>query len=284
MSLNNFIPTVWSGMILAALMKSHVFASPLVINRDYEGEITAKGDSVKINTIGDVTVRDYTRNTNIEAPETLDDASQTLLIDQAKYFNFAIDDLDKAQQTPKVIAEATLRASYGLKDAQDTYIASLYTDIASANFIGSDASPTSLTTAASAYDNLVALGVLLDESDVPSDERFVIVPPWMEGLMLKDERFVSFGTGGNTETRTNGAIGRAAGFDIFKSNNIPNVSGAKYKVVAGHRMGWSLAEQIVDVEGFRPEARFADAVKGLHVYGAKVVRPTALACLVASKT
>lgn len=283
MSLNNFIPSVWSGMILAALMKSHVFASPGVISRDYEGEITGKGDSVKINSIGDVTVKDYTKDTDIDAPETLDDASQILVIDQQKYFNFAIDDIDKAQQTPKVMEEASNRAAYGLKDVLDSYLASLYTDIASGNFIGSDGSPTVIDTAAKAYENLVDLGVLLDESDVPSDGRFAVIPPWYEGRMLKDERFVSFGTTGNAEALANGAIGRAAGFTIYKSNNVSAAS-SKWKIIAGHPMGWNVAEQIVQVEAFRPERRFSDALKGLHVYGAKVTRPTALACLVASKS
>lgn len=283
MSLNNFIPTVWSGMILADLMKSHVFASPGVISRDYEGEISGMGDSVKINSIGDVTVKDYTKNADIDVPETLDDASQILVIDQQKYFNFAIDDIDKAQQNPKVMEQASDRAAYGLKDVLDSYLASLYTDIASGNFIGSDGSPTAITTAALAYDSLVDLGVLLDESDVPSDGRFAVVPPWYEGRMLKDERFVSFGTTGNADTLANGAIGRAAGFTIYKSNNVSAAS-SKWKIIAGHPMGWNVAEQIVQVEAFRPERRFSDALKGLHVYGAKVTRPTALACLVASKS
>jgi hypothetical protein len=282
MSLNNLIPTVWSGMILAALMKSHVFASEGVISRDYEGEITGFGDSVKINSIGDVTVKDYTKNTDIDAAEVLDDASQILVIDQQKYFNFGIDDIDQAQQNPKVMAEATSRAAYALKDTLDTFLASLYTDIATANFIGSDGSPTVIDTAAKAYENLVDLGVLLDESDVPTDGRFVVVPPWYEGRMLKDERFVSFGTQGNADTLANGAIGRAAGFIVYKSNNISAAS-SKWKIIAGHKMGWNLAEQIVKVEGYRKERGFSDGLKGLHVYGAKVVRPTALACLIASK-
>lgn len=283
MAINNFIPTVWSGMILAALMKSHVFASPGVISRDYEGEITGKGDSVKINSIGDVTVKDYTKNTNIDDPEVLDDASQILVIDQQKYFNFQVDDIDKAQQNPKVMGEATDRAAYGLKDVLDSYLASLYTDIAAANFIGSDGSPTVIDTAAKAYENLVDLGVLLDESDVPSDGRFIVVPPWFEGRMLKDDRFVSFGTSGNVDRLVNGAIGEAAGFTIYKSNNVSAAS-SKWKIIAGHPMGWNLAEQIVQTEAFRPEKRFSDAIKGLHVYGAKVTRPTALACLIASKS
>lgn len=283
MAINNFIPTVWAGMLLAALQKAHVFASPGVISRDYEGDITSMGDSVKINAIGDVTIKDYTKSTDIDAPETLDDASQILLIDQQKYFNFAIDDIDKAQQNPKVMTEAMNRSAYSLRDVLDGFLAGLYTDISANNFVGTDGSPTALTSAALAYEALVDLGTKLDEADVPSDGRFCVIPPWVEGLMLKDQRFVSFGTSANVDNLANGRIGRAAGFDIYKSNNIKASSG-KWRCIAGHPMGWNLAEQIINVEAYRPERRFGDAVKGLHVYGAKVTRPYALACLVASKS
>ena len=82
----------------------------------------------------------------------------------------------------------------------------------------------------------------------------------------------------------NGLIGRAAGFDVYRSNQVPNVAGVKHKVIAGHRSAWSRAQQLLETEAYRPERRFADALKGLHVYGAKVVRPDNLACLVASDT
>ncbi len=284
MSLHNFIPTIWAGALLRNLNNVHIFAAEDVINRDYEGDITGKGDTVKINSIGRVTVSDYTKDTDIAAPEALDDASQVLTIDKAKYFNFAIDDIDKAQQLPKVMSAAMGEAAWGLSDAADLYIAGKYTDIASGNFIGSDGSPKTVNTTAGnlAYDYLVDLGVILDTKNVPKEGRWAILPPWMIGLLLKDERFVSFGTGQNVDNLTNGMVGRAAGFNIKMSNNIPNIAAAKYKVMAGHKIAWSYAEQILETEAYRPERRFADALKGLHVYGAKVTRPDALACLVAS--
>jgi len=129
---------------------------------------------------------------------------------------------------------------------------------------------------------LVDLGVLLDEKYIPAEGRWAIVPPWYHGLLLKDQRFVSFGTEQNLATLRNGRVGMAAGFTILKSPLVPNTSGAKYKILAGHSMAITLAEQIMNVEAYRPQLRFGDAVKGLMVYGAKVVRPMSLACLTAS--
>lgn len=285
MAIDNFIPTLWAGTLLDFLKKSHVYASPGVISRDYEGTISGAGDSVKINTLGPVTVGNYTKNTNISDPETLDDAQQTLLIDKSKFFNFQVDDIDKAQQNPKVMEQAMQNAAYALRDTMDSIIAALYTDASATNAIGTDGSPTAISTAALGYETLVDLGVKLDEANVPTEGRFVVLPSWYRGRLLKDERFVSFGTDPNRMALMNGAIGEAAGFNIFVSNNVPYTSGSpntKYKIIAGHPSGWNLAEQIVMVEAYRPEKRFADAVKGLHVYGVKVTRPDCLAVLTAN--
>jgi len=124
---------------------------------------------------------------------------------------------------------------------------------------------------------------LLDESNTPIEGRFVVVPAWFHGLLLKDDRFVSSGTFRGDNTLANGNVGEAAGFTILKSNNVPNTSGAKFKLVAGHSIATSYAEQIVDVQTYKPEKRFGDAVKGLHIYGAKVLRPTNLAMIIADK-
>jgi hypothetical protein len=286
MAIDNFIPEVWASELLVNLNKAHVYGAPGVVNRDYEGEITAGGDTVRINSIGRVTVGDYTKNTDIAAAETLTDAQATLLIDKQKFFNFQIDDIDKAQQNPKVMAAAMREAGYGLRNAVDTAIAALYADAASANLIGSTGTPkTDLATAGKPYEYLVDLGVLLDNADVPGDGRFAIVPPWFEGYMLKDARFVGNGTAENTANLSNGRIGRAAGFDLYKSTNVPYAAGPiKYRVIAGHPMAWSLASQVTSMEAYRPQARFADAVKGLLVFGAKVVRPDCLAVLTANPT
>lgn len=284
MSIFNFIPSVWAAEILKALDTMLVYASPLVCNTDYEGEITQAGDTVRITTLGDVTVKDYTRNADMDAPEELTDAALALLIDQQKYFNFQLDDIDKRQAMEGLREEAARRAAYGLRKAMDSFVASKYTDIAAANFDGSDASPITGFNASStkAYDKLVDLGTTLDETDTPEDGRWAIVPPWFHGYLEKDARFTGYGTEQNRRTLENGVIGAAAGFTILKSNQVPNVAGAKHKIIAGHKDGWSRATQLLQVEGYRPERRFADAMKGLHVYGAKVVRPSNLACLVAS--
>ncbi|HEX8638217.1 MAG TPA: P22 phage major capsid protein family protein, partial [Pyrinomonadaceae bacterium] len=197
-----------------------------------------------------------------------------LLIDQAKYFNFKVDDIDKVQTNANVMAEAMSRAGYGLRDKVDIFIAASHILVPSANLLGTDVSPI-VPTKADAYDYLVDLNTKLDEANVPAEGRFAIVPPWFEGLLLKDNRFVAAGTSKTDEVLRNGLIGRAAGFDIYKSNNTPNTNGTLYKVIAGHPMAYSFAEQIVKTEAYRPEKSFADAVKGMHVYGGKLVRPSA---------
>ena len=286
MAINNFIPAVWSAQLLTALRKNLVYAN--LCNRDYEGEIRAYGDQVKINSLGDVSVGQYSKNTDISAAQTLTDAQRILEINQSWYFNFQIDDVDKAQQKPKVMEEAMRNAAYALADKADQYVAGLYTEISGTNTIGSDASPISIAVAAgqstaAAYEKLVDLAVKLDEANVPKAARWVVLPPWYHGILLKDSRFISAGTLKTDEVLANGFVGRAAGFDIYTSNNVPNTSNALYKVISGYSGAWSYAEQIADVEAYRPERRFADAVKGLHLYGAKVTRPLGLALLVCSK-
>lgn len=279
----DFIPTVWAARLLVALEKSLVYGQTNVCNRDYEGEVRASGNTVKIASIGDVTVDDYTKDTDIGDPETLTDAEQTLLIDQAKFFNFYVDSIDRAQQNVNALDEAMRRASWSLRDYADTFLAGIMeAAVLTGNKIGSTGTP-KVPTKDDAYEYLVDLGVLLDEANVPIEGRFVVVPAWFHGLLLKDERFVKAGTRRSDIAIRNGEVGEAAGFSILKSNNVPNTTGEKYKILAGHSIATSYVEQIVDVQTYKPEKRFGDAVKGLHVYGGKVVRPTALAMLIANK-
>lgn len=287
MSLSNFIPTLWSSKLAIAMDKALVYASQMVINRDYEGEIKNAGDSVRINTIGDPTIKSYTKNTNIDAPETLTDAGQTLLVDQQDYFNFAVDDIDAVQQKPKVMNEAMRRAGYKLRDDVDQYIASLVSGAGLTSGLGDDTTPkvpSANTAGTTVYEYLVDMGVLLDEQSAPTTGRWVILPMWMHGLLLKDNRFVNYGTDMNRQSLAEGNVGRAAGFEVLISNNVPNTSGTKYKVLAGHPVAWTFASQLLKIEAFRPELRFSDALKGLHVYGAKVIHPECLALGTFSKT
>lgn len=280
MSAKNFIPTVWSAALLRSLRNSLVYGQMGVVNTRYEGEIRSFGDSVKINSFGDPTVKDYTRNANMDDPEELPNGSQFLLIDQAKYFNFSIDDVDAAQASVELMGEGMRNAGFALRDVADSFLANLMVG-AAAGAVGSTASPKTIADAGDAYEYLVDLGVVLDEANVAVEGRWVIAPPWFHGLMLKDSRFVT-ATPGQDETRRNGRVGKAAGFEILVSNKVPNAS-SNYKVLAGTGEATSYAEQILQLEAYRPEKRFADALKGLHVYGAKVVRPNGLAVLTVTR-
>lgn len=284
-TVDNFIPAIWSARILAALRPALVYASDLVANRDYEGEIAQAGDRVHINSVGDPTIFDYTKNTDMPAAEELTDDQRTLVVTESRGFNFQLDDVDAAQARGAIMNQAMQNAAFGLRDQADQFAAGHHTDVDAANLLGADGSPISIASASDAYDNLVELGVVLDEADVPTDRRFVVVPPWYHGLLLQDDRFVSFGTSDNRATLENGMVGAAAGFTIAKTNNVPigdeGLAEEHNKVIAGYPGALSYAEQIPpeQTEAYRPERRFADAVKGLHLYGAHLVRTDGWAVL-----
>ena len=300
----NMIPEIWSQELLRNLRRTLVYAN--LANTDYDGDISKMGDTVRINAIGDITVSSYTKDTSIGSPQTLTDAQTILQITQAKFFNFAVDDVDKAQGNPQVMAEAMSWAAYRLKFNIDTFVAGLYTDASATNLIGSSASPVTLAAATQAnigagttlYDELVVLDQLLTQADVPNDaDRFCVMPAWGRTLLSQDIRFTSFNTEAALAARMTGSvddgqggpppaggyIGKIDNLSVYISNNAPHIggtvgaTGSQDVFLAGHRMAWSFADNVQSVEGYRPPDRFADAVKGLHLYGAKVVRPQALA-------
>lgn len=279
MSIATFIPEVWSKTLLSALQKKMVYGD--LCNRDYEGEISAAGDTVRINTIGRPTIGDYVPNSTSITPEQVQSDEQVLVIDKSKYFAFLVDDVDARQAAGDVMGKAMAEAAYGLADVVDQYIAGLYTGVASANALGT----ISITSADLAYQKLVALRTKLNEANVPAEGRWVVLPAWYTALLLDNSKFVAnpafSGSGGNL---LNGVVGRAAGFDIRESNNVPLVTGDDWAVMAGTNAAISFAQQINKVEAYRPQSSFSDAVKGLHVYGYKLVRPDGIATMVASVT
>ena len=272
MAVKNFIPTLWSARLLANLDNAHVLGN--IVNRDFEGEIKQHGDRVKINLMGDVTIGDYD-GTDIDGPEDLTSEQRELLIDQRKYFNFQVDDVDQAQANVGLMDKGMARASQALSEVVDKAIAQKYVE--AGKQVGTDEAPVSLT-AENIYDNIVDLGVALDETNTPRDGRFIAVPAYVHGLLQKSDAFVS----ANNEVAKNGLVGKVAGFDVFVSNNIVKVEDND-KILAGHKMAITMAEQILEVEAYRPEKRFSDAVKGLHVYGIAVTQPDALAVLTATR-
>lgn len=276
MSIATFIPELWSARLLYALEKSHVAAN--LVNRDYEGIIRQQGDTVHINTIGAVTVNSYTKNTDINDPEILATEDQTLVIDQSKYFNFQIDDVDAAQIAGSIMDTAMGRAAYALNDVSDAFLLGVMaTGAASDNII----TGVNLT-ADNVYAYIVALRTKLDKANVPMADRSVTVPPEVYALLLQDDRFVKASSGDTANAvLLNGEVGKCAGFTVYMSNNVP-VSEGTFSIVASVPYATTYAEQIISTEAYRMEKRFADAVKGLHVYGAKVTDGKALAVLQAT--
>lgn len=287
MSIATFKPEVWSAVLLASLKKKLVFGG--LVNTDYEGEIAEFGDTVTINSVGRPTISTYTPNSTTIVPEQLTTAERKLVIDQAKYFAFYIDDVDARQARGSLMPAALMEAAYGMADVADQYIAGLYTGTQAANNLGT----ISVTSASpdNAYDLvLVPLKVALDDANVPTEGRWVVVPPWFHGRLLRDDRFIradasgqGFGNGGQPASQT-GFVGRAAGMEIYVSNNCPFPGGDDNIVIAGVNMAISFANQISKTEAYRPQNAFEDAIKGLQLYGAKLIRPDALAVCQASQT
>ncbi len=279
MAINNFIPAMWAGSVLKNLNDAHVWGK--CCNSDYEGEIRGQGSSVKINSIGHITVRSYTRNADIGGPDELEDASQVLLITEADEFNFAIDDVDDAQANVKLMGPATAEAGWSMADVADRFIKdTVYAGIptAASNTL---TTITGLgTTPTKAYEALVDLDVALNKTNTPPGDRWVVMPYELEGVLRKDDRFVSFGTPENRSLLTRGTpIGMAGGLTVYCSNIFPVNGSSQNVMVAGYKGAVTYASQMEKTEAYRPQLRFADALKGLHVYGAKVTRPSNLACV-----
>ena len=277
MSTSKFIPTIWSARILAALEKQLVYTN--FFNRDYEGEIRDAGDTVKIGLVGAPTVKKYTKGSEIAAPDDVTVTDATLTIDQADYFNIAVDDVDAAQSKINLLESASSQTGYAFGDVTDQYLAGLLV-AGTGGTIGTKSSPKSITDAKpeDAYNLLVDLKVALDRQNCPTMGRICVVPPEFEGFMLKDSRFVAKSTSESNQRLTDGTIYKCAGFEIHVSNNAPHDdkggsgSTTVYDVIAGCDQSGTYAEQILNTEAYRPEKSFKDAVKGLHVYGAKVLR------------
>lgn len=282
MSVNSFIPEVWAAMLLASLKKNLVYAQAPVVNRNYEGEIAEAGDTVTINSVSRPTIGTYVPNVTQITPERLTTAQRKLVITESKYFAFEVDDVDARQAAGDVMPEALRESAYGLRDVADQFVAALYTAAQAANQLGT----VGVTTGALAYTLLKDLKVKLDEADVPDEGRWVVVPPWFHGLLLEEPKFVDSHSLPDVARAglLNGQVGRAAGFDILMSNNTPNPTADHNVVTAGYPGAITYAEQINKVEGYRPEDSFSDALKGLHLYGAKLIRPAGIATAVADPT
>jgi len=292
---NNFMPEVYSKKVLNFFRKASV--AEAITNTDYAGEISAFGDSVKIIKEPVITVDQYERGGSVTAT-TLTDNEVTLVVDTANAFKFIVDDIESSMSHVNFKEVASSSAAYALRDAFDTgVIAKLFAGVpASApnHILGSD-SATDL--AAGTFDGTGNLDIgyasgehdpidvlshmarLLDEQSVPEEGRwFLANPEFYEQLVQTSSKLMSVDFNAGQGSIRNGLVssGKLRGFDMYKTNNIAATTNAAGKCIAGHISSTCTAQTIINTEVVRDTASFGDIVRGLHVYGAKVLRPEAL--------
>lgn len=268
MAISNFIPTLWSETLYSELKNNYVAVR--LCNRDFEGEIRGEGDRVKIVGVGPVTVFDYQKNSDMPAPEVLTDSERTLIIDQAKGFNFCIDSIDLAQSKKTLMQGAMKEASDALADVADSYIYSL-TDSA-VREIDNDA-----VTSESILATISDARRMLMEAGVSNSAKISLeVSPAIEQKLVLAKILRSTD---NEKDLSRGYIGTLMGFDIYVTNNIPQNDDGSWRCIARTSRAISFAEQISAVKAYEPELRHGDAVKGLHLYGAKIVYPKEMVVL-----
>lgn len=268
MSVGNFKPTIWSRELLFSL-KKNLIANNLV-NRNYQGEITNEGDTVRIQTPGAVQVRDYT-GSNISF-DAITSTTQSLEIDQAKYFAFLVDDVDQAQANVNLMQAFMVEAAHSLAKQADEFIFESYAEAAEQNVISDGGFSSS-----NAYEQLTEASKLLNEANVPDEGRYIVVDPVGIKALSNDTAFQRASDLGDMVSQMGfQMMGRAAGFNVWMSNNLITDASDVTHYLYGHPIAITFADQILNTEAGRREAGFSDFVKGLHVYGKKVTRPTAL--------
>lgn len=290
-----FIPEVWSSKLLVKFYAATVLAA--ISNTDYEGEIKDMGDKVIIRQTPTITIRDYSKNQSlaVERPEA---ANVELLIDKAKYFNFICDDIDKYQSDIKLLDDWSADASQQMKITVDTAIlADIYSDADSSNSgtsagaktsgynLGTTGSPVVITKS-NVLDVIVDTGSVLDEQDVPEESRWMVIPPWMAGMIKKSDLKDASLTGDGTSTLRNGRIGQIDRYTLYVSNLLTGVTDGSFTcwhIMCGQRHALSFAAQMTKMETLRSETTFGTLVRGLNVYGYEVLKPTALVDLYARK-
>jgi hypothetical protein len=283
-----FIPEIWSGKLLIKFYEATVIAA--ITNTDYEGEIKDVGDKVIIRQVPDITIRDYSKGQTlqVERPEA---SNKELLIDKAKYFNFICDDIDKHQTDLALMDSWSTDASQQMKISVDTgFLADVYSDahasnkgatagaISSSFDLGASGAPVVITKS-NILDFLVDVGTCADEQNLPEQNRWLVLPAWMCGMIKKSDLKDASLAGDGTSILRNGRVGMIDRWTIYNSNLIATVTDGAftaYHAMAGHISGISFAAQMTKMESLRAESTFGTLVRGLNVYGYKTLKTEAL--------
>ena len=293
-----FLPSIYSKKVLNFFRKASVVEA--ITNTDYAGEISAYGDSVKIIKEPVISVSDYTRGSDTTATK-LTDQELTLVVDSAKAFKFIVDDIETNMSHVNFKEVATSSAAYALRDSYDAaVIASMFSGVSTSSpdhKIGDDAAAATQTmgqhqggsnsidltgsdgTGTDPLDVMAFMAKLLDEQSVPEEGRWFVAPPsFYNELSQSGSKLLSVDFNAGQGSIRNGLVssGKLRGFDMYKSNNVAATSTATGKILAGHISSTATAQTIISTEVLRDPDSFGDIVRGLHVYGAKVLRPEAL--------
>lgn len=284
----NFIPEIWAGKLIENFYDATVLAA--IANTDYEGEIKQHGDTVNIRTTPEITIRDYVKGQTLTV-ENPDKPKVQLLIDKGKYFACVEDDVDQVQSDIAMMDAWSKDASEQMKETIDTDVLANYlTDIASTNSgltagaitaaidIGVTGTANALTTS-NVLTEIINHGTVLDEANVPESDRWMVIPAKMAGLIKQSDLKDASITGDGSTPLRNGRLGMIDRFTLYVSHNLPlSATGAagEFSILAGHKKGLTFASQMTNMETLRAESTFGDIIRGLQVYGYKVVKDTAL--------
>lgn len=278
------IPQLWSKKLLERFYDATVLNA--ISNTDYEGEIKNFGDTVIVNKIPDITINNYRMGDNLNVERPLAD-TDSLLIDQGKYWSFIMDDVADAQAMIDMVPRWAENASERLKLVVDTDVLAYLVGKAaatnrgqtagriSANIdLGIAATPVTLTRD-NVVDYIVDLGTVMDENNVPETGRKLVIPAWMAGMIKKSDLRDASLAGDSVSIARNGRIGMIDRFELYVSNLLPK-TGANHYVFAIHPKALSFATQLTKTESLRAESTFGNIMRGLLVYGRKVFQPTLL--------
>ena len=289
----NFTPEIFSQKVLKFFRRASVAED--ITNTDYAGEIENFGDTVRIIKEPTITVSSYARGSVVN-PQDLADDQITMVVDQANAFAFKIDDIEERQSHVNFEALATSSGAYSLKRKYDANILQNMADNAgnTGTSVGTAASPIDITGSGNedaAVNLLMTMARILDDQTVPEENRWFVAPPiFYENAFKAGAKFAEVQvTGDGTTPLRNGLVmaGNIAGFNCYKSTALNN-SGTDvvtinsqdttndFVVLAGHMSSTATASHIAKTEVVRSTETFSDIVRGLHVFGRKVIRPEAI--------
>lgn len=266
MAITNFIPQLWRASLLELWRADNIFAT--LLDRSYEG-LATKGNTVHIPGVVAPAVKDYKANNRTTSADAITDTGVDLLIDQEKNFDFYVDDIDRVQANGSLDVY-TQAAATSLVEDSDKFIATkLIQD-------GAVLPYSSLSTGDAAFNIFRDARKKLNKANVPSSMRIAVVNAEFEGLLLgADSKLTAYDASGDTAGLRNATIGTLLGFRVLTSNNLPESDSPQ--AVFFHPQAAAYVSQIEEVEALRADNKFADRIRGLHVYGGKVVRPEGVA-------